>query len=128
MIVLDTHTWIWWVTDSPKLSNTAIKLINDSDSCGVSIISCWETAMLVAKQRIGFNKDIQDWIEQALQRPKTILLKLDPKITVLSTRLPGDFHSDPADRFIVATCLALGVPLITKDKRISQYSFIQTFW
>lgn len=52
MILLDTHAWIWWVTESPNLSSRARRTITRSDELGVSAISCWEVAMLVAKQVI----------------------------------------------------------------------------
>jgi len=128
MIVLDTHAWIWWVSESPKLSETARKAIINSESLGINVISCWEVAMLVAKKRIGFRIDVQDWIELALKRPKVQLISIDPKIAILSTRLPGDFHDDPADRFIAATCLKFGVPLISKDRRIAEWGYVETIW
>ena len=43
-------------------------------------------------------------------------------VSVASTRLPGDFHSDPADRIIVATARHLGAMLVTDDKLILTYS------
>lgn len=128
MIILDTHTWIWWVTESQQLSIKAKQAITKAESLGVSIISCWEVAMLVAKQRIGFNIDVQEWIEQALKRPKVQLLPLDPNLVVTSTRLPGNFHKDPADRMIVASCLKYGVPLISKDQRIKSWRHISVVW
>ena len=80
MILMDTHAWIWWATESSHLSPRARQAIDETDDLGVSIISCWEVAMLFAKQRIGFNIDVQDWIDLALQRPKIRLIPLDPKI------------------------------------------------
>jgi predicted nucleic acid-binding protein len=49
------------------------------------------------------------------------LAPLSPAIAVESTRLPGDFHRDPADRFIVATARELGATLVTRDERILRY-------
>jgi len=62
MILLDTHAWLWWATQSKKLSPKAKKLIDKSDEIGVSVISCWEVAMLVEKGRLGFSIDLQEWI------------------------------------------------------------------
>ena len=118
MILIDTHAWIWWTSESVKLSENAAKAIHRTDRIGVSIISCREVAMLVAKQRIGLNMDVQDWIDMALEFPKIQLIPIDPKSAVLSSRLPGKFHGDPADQLIVATCLNLGLPLISKSKFI----------
>ena len=103
MIMLDTHAWIWWNNESPELPKSVIENIEKSDSIGVSVISCWEVAMLVAKKRIGFTMDIQDWINLALERPKIQLVPIDAKIAVLATRLPGALHGDPVDRLIAAT-------------------------
>jgi len=128
MIMLDTHAWIWWASESDRIPKSALNAIEKSDVLGVSIISCWEVAMLVAKKRIGFKMDVQDWIDQALERPKVLLIQLDPQITVLSTRLPGEFHGDPADRLIVATCLKFTLPLVTKDRGITDWRQIQIIW
>ena len=40
MIILDTHAWIWYVTESDKISINALNKIKDVDVCGVSAISC----------------------------------------------------------------------------------------
>ena len=128
IVILDTHTWIWWVNESNSLSKKAQKHIDVTEFLGVSVISCWEVAMLVEKQRIGLNMDVVDWIELALERPKVKLLPIDPKIAVLATRLPGKFHSDPADRFIVATCLKHSASLISKDQTIHDWGQIEVIW
>ena len=63
-----------------------------------------------------------DWVKQALSAPGISLAPLTPEIAVLSNRLPGEFHGDPADRIIVATALELNAILVTKDKKILRYS------
>jgi PIN domain nuclease of toxin-antitoxin system len=37
-------------------------------------------------------------------------------------------HADPADRFIVATALRYGVPLISKDRSMRVLRFLETIW
>ncbi len=129
MIALDTHIWFYFVNDGPEdLSPQAQKAINDSEVLGVSIISCWEIAMLVAKERLRLSIDVQDWITRALSYKGIKLLELTPEIAVLATRLPGEFHKDPADRIIVASCLKLGVALLTLDQNIKKWGHIQTIW
>jgi len=129
MIVLDTHAWFFWINDSvDQLTEKALKSIRSCDSLGVSIISCWEIAMLVAKEKLKLSIDVQKWINQALKYPGIQLLNIDPDIAVLSTRLPGDFHGDPADRFIVATCMKHNAPLLSKDKKIHEWGNINVVW
>lgn len=127
VIVLDTHIWFYFINDGPeKLPAKARKAIRDNDVLGVSIISCWEIAMLVAKNRLRFSIDVQDWITQALKYKGIKLIELTPEIAVLATRLPGEFHKDPADRIIAASCLKLGAPLITLDKSIKEWGHVHT--
>lgn len=129
MIVLDTHVWLFWVNDDRELiSKKALTAINRAESLGVSVISCWEIAMLVAKQRLAFNMDVQDWVNQASKYPGIRLIGLNAEVAVLSTRLPGNFHGDPADRMIVATCMKHNVPLISKDKMIRSWGQIKVIW
>lgn len=128
MIILDTHAWIWWVNESGKLGPAAEQAIADADQLGAHIISCWEVAMLVEKGRLGLRMDVERWIELALQRPKITLLPFSPRAAVLTSRLPGNFHGDPADRFIVASCLVHGAPLVSKDGRIREWGKIEVIW
>ncbi len=127
MIVLDTHIWFYFINDGPeKLQAEARQAIKDNDVLGVSIISCWEIAMLVAKNRLRFSIDVQDWITQALKYKGIKLVEFTPEIAVLATRLPGEFHKDPADRIIVASSLKLGAPLVTLDKNIKKWGHVHT--
>jgi PIN domain nuclease of toxin-antitoxin system len=128
VIVLDTHAWIWWVGESPDLSRRAKQAIAKADEIGVHAISCWEVAMLVSRKRLGLSMDVDDWIGEALRYPKVTLLPLEPSAAVLATRLPGSFHNDPADRFIVSACLSHGAPLVTKDRRIHDWRQIPVIW
>ena len=128
MIILDTHAWIWWTTDSSNLSEKASKAIKNASRIGIPAICCWEIAMLAAKKRIGLSMDVQVWIDLALQKNRVQIVPLSPEIAVLSSRLPGEFHGDPADRLIVATSLALKAPLVSKDCKISSCGFVRTIW
>lgn len=128
MIILDTHAWIWYVTESEKLSINAFNQIKDTDVCGVSAISCWEIAMLISKGRLKLNISTKDWIYKALNFDKIELIPLSPDISIKSTELDKSFHNDPADRIITATALVFDCELITKDKKISNYSKVKTIW
>lgn len=128
MIILDTHAWIWWLTESPKLSLKATEAIKNNTLIGIPAISCWELSMLVSKNRIKLSMDVQIWMSLAFQNPKVKLLPLTPEIAVLSTRLPGEFHGDPADRLIVASSLVHQVSLISKDEKIKRWGYLPVIW
>ena len=63
-----------------------------------------------------------------LDVPGIQLAPLEPAIAVRSTKVPGEFHPDPADRIIVATALENAVPIITPDDRIRSYPHVQSAW
>jgi len=128
MIILDTHAWIWLTSDPERLSSRARAGIKKEKSIGVSAISCWEFATLIEKGRITVDRSPLEWIEQALERHQLQLVPLTPSIAVRSTQLGPGFHGDPADRIIAATTLVSSATLVTKDKRLRDYSTIPTIW
>ena len=56
MIVLDTHTWLWWASQDAKLSRAAEKAIRATKSIGICAISCLEVAMAVEKGRVVLDR------------------------------------------------------------------------
>jgi len=128
VILLDTATWIWRASDPERLSPRARRAIDQADAALVSAISVWEVAMLVAKRRIQLDRPVERWVDIALALPGIQLAPLEPAIAVRSTKLPGEFHPDPADRIIVATALENSVPILTPDERIRSYPHVQTVW
>jgi len=128
MIVLDTHAWVWWATSSQILSKNAAKAIHGARTVYVSAISCWEVAMLVAKGRLVFDRDVELWLNLALKLPAVELVPLSPRIAVRSARLEEGFLGDPADRIIVATALEYGCAVVSKDERIRRYRQVRAIW
>ena len=128
MIVIDTHIWIWWVSQPGRLSQsqqTALQA-NESNVIGISAISCWEIAKLVQGGRLDLQRSVKEWFTLALDYPGVQLLPLTPDIALLSTQLRDGFRSDPADELIIATALSFNCPLLTRDQKIRDYTHIQT--
>ena len=65
-------------------------------------------------------------MDGALALPDMQLLGLTPSIAVSSTKLPGDFHRDPADQVIVATAREYDCELLTVDDKILKYAHVNT--
>jgi PIN domain nuclease of toxin-antitoxin system len=128
VIVLDTHTWLWFATESEKLSKQAKARINRAEALGVHPISCWEIAMLSNEGRLKLSMDVTQWVGHALERPKVELLPFTPAAAIRAAGLGGDFPGDPADRLIVGTALEMGVPVVTKDQRITDWGHVQIIW
>ena len=133
MIVLDTHVLVWWVSGAAeKLSKPAAAALGKARgkeaSVFVSAISAWEIAVLIQKGRLVLSMDVEEWLSHAASLPELRFLPVDRHTAVQSVRLPGDFHSDPADRLIVATARRLNLPLVTADERIRNYQQVKSIW
>lgn len=131
MIVLDTHTWVWFVSNPELLSKKAKKTIERAvadNNVFISSISAWEVALLTSKKRLLLSMEVADWIKKSEMLPFVNFIPVDNSIAVKSVNLPQPFHSDPADRIIVATAISLGASLITKDERILKYPHVKTIW
>jgi PIN domain nuclease of toxin-antitoxin system len=127
-LLLDTHVWIWVSIEAKQaLSQKAGRMIRQTDRKRISAMSCWELAKLAEKKRIGFSIPILTWIRRSLHEYDIEVIDLSPEIAVESTRLES-FHSDPADQIIVATSRILGLPLVTSDRRILDFSGVEAIW
>ncbi|MDP9361222.1 MAG: type II toxin-antitoxin system VapC family toxin [Acidobacteriota bacterium] len=109
------------------MSRTALRTLDEAEQIGISVISCWEVALLVAKGRLDLDRDVLLWVTQALEIPKVRLLDLSPAVAVASTRLEW-IHDDPADRIIVATAMTHRAPLVSKDRRIRSFRPVKAIW
>ena len=129
--LLDTHAWVWWVTEDRRLSATARRVIERSQAKGdlsLSLISVWEIAKKVEKLQLVLDRPVDQWLELALARPGLHLIEPTRPILVESCKLPPPFHGDPADQLIVATARDRDAAIITKDERIRAYTHVRSFW
>ena len=125
LVLLDTHVWIWFMTgDKQASSPKLIQFMNEKmlqSAIRVSVISVWEVGMLEAKGRIALPYSCLEWVQKALEAPGFGLESLTPEIAIQSSRLPGDFHGDPADRILLATAASSKAVLVTRDREILSY-------
>lgn len=131
MILMDTHTLVWWVASPAKLSPLAKSILDASpakDKFLVSAISFWEIALLVTKHKLKLSQSLDAWLNQIKLIPDLTIIYLTADIAVASVTLPDFTYPDPADRIIAATALTLNCPLITKDQKLHAYPRLQCIW
>jgi PIN domain nuclease of toxin-antitoxin system len=128
VIVLDTHAFLWWADESERLSARARHAIDQADALGVCAISCWEVAMLVEKERLRLDRDVLEFLRQALALPRVALLALTPEVAVGAARLVSSSLADPADRMIAAAALEAGAAVVSKDARMRGIGGLKTVW
>ncbi len=129
--LLDTHAWLWWVTGDRRLSQKARRRIESAkraQSLYVSAISIWEIAKKVEKKQLVLDRNLDLWIDLAVDNSQLQVIELSRAILLDSCRLPQPFHGDPADQIIVASARESAISLISKDERIRSYPHVQSFW
>ena len=129
--VTDTHALIWYLEDDPRLGPTANALFDDCER-GLSVvyvptICLVEIVYLQEKGRIP--PDLKDRFDAALRTGQTGLVLADLTAGIADTLayVARTEVPDLPDRIIAATALHLGVPLISRDRKI-QASSVTTIW
>ncbi len=129
MIVLDTHVWLWWLTDPVKQLRSpmrrSIEKAIHAEKAVLSVLSIWEVASKCALGKLTLPCDVDSFVRDAISDWPSI--RIEPLLTedaIESTRLPGSFHRDPADRIIVALARRLGAKVATVDEAIVRYPYV----
>jgi PIN domain nuclease of toxin-antitoxin system len=122
VIVLDTHTWLWWMSAPEHLSATARERIAEANNIGVSTLSAWEVAMLSSRNRISLDREVGIWVRQAFAEPRVEALAPSAEVAAAAGLLDAEsFPGDPVDRLIYTTTRVLDAQLITLDVAIRRF-------
>lgn len=128
MIVLDTHTWLWWSAERAKIPPRLRRRLEAEEDLCVSAISCWEVAVLVSRGRLKLGMDVRVALRSMSALPAIRIVPVDDDIAVEAALFGDTMHGDPADRLIVATAKLLAAPLATKDEKIRSAKIVPTLW
>ena len=118
-ILLDTHVFIWVVTDDPRLTQVARGLIEAADSVYVSAASIWEVAIKSALGKI--DADV-DEMARAIKESGFVELPVSTAHAAQVAKLPLlDNHKDPFDRLLVAQSMTEPLVLLSADAKMLAY-------
>ena len=126
-ILLDTHAFLWFVSDSPRLSDTARTLIEAEDSQPfLSIASLWEMAIKISLGKLRLEPPFETFIPQQLTVNGIGILNLSMEHTAAIATLPFH-HRDPFDRLIAVQAKFEQMPLVSADPVFDAYG-IERVW
>jgi PIN domain nuclease of toxin-antitoxin system len=127
--LFDTNAWLRVCERPEELTAPVRDLIARSrEPFLISAISIWEVCLKVRKGKLTLSTSIDDWLRITLRPSFVQVIPLDAEIARAATELPGAFHEDPADRFIVATALRSKLTIITSDQKILGYPHVKSIW
>ena len=126
-LLLDTHAFLWWAEDSPRLPQSARRAIHDEDNdVLVSAATAWE---ITTKHRLGKLPDadpIASDIPGAIAAQGFHELPLSVADAARAGALPGP-HRDPFDRMLIAQALSRDLVLISNDAAFDRYP-VRRLW
>lgn len=129
MVLLDTHTLLWWSLDPEKLSSKARKNCQQMERKKgyISSISLWEIGIKIKRGSLDIGMTIERYTDLLCQLDCLEIVPVSAEIWLKNVALEWA-HCDPADRTIVASALIFEVPLITCDKIIRAFIPERVIW
>ena len=126
-LLLDTHTFLWWVADAPELSARARTAIARSrNECFVSLASLWELAIKSSLGKLEISGSLARFIPEQLAANRFRELGIEVRHVARVARLPFH-HRDPFDRLLAAQALEEELTIVSADPLFRRYG-VRRIW
>ena len=126
-ILVDTHVFLWWISDDRRLSRQARRLLQDPRQRRLlSVASLWEIALKLGTGKLRLGENPKDLLTSMLAAygMETLPVQASHALAVLD--LPPH-HKDPFDRLLIAQSQVEGLSLLTDDAIIGRYA-VSVIW
>ncbi|MGA3344776.1 MAG: type II toxin-antitoxin system VapC family toxin [Terracidiphilus sp.] len=124
--LLDTHTFLWWVTVPEALPRTLRDLLDDrTNELLLSVAVPWELAIKTNAGKLEAHQILLD-IESGQLNPDLQILRAEVSHVIRAGLLPLH-HRDPFDRLLVAQALDLKIPIVSRDRVFELYG-VNRIW
>ena len=125
--LIDTHTFIWYVTNNPKLSSVAQKLIDDGNNdVLLSISSIWEMGIKHSIGKLTFELPFMAFVTSQMQQNSMEILNIRIEHLDVVANLPLH-HRDLFDRLIISQAMVEQLPIVGVDKAFDSYA-VRRLW
>lgn len=125
--LLDTHALLWWLSDDPRLTPRARKIIAETRNVlFVSAASAWEIATKVRVGKLPTAADLVADLTGHLEREGFQMLAISGEHAVRAGLLAGT-HKDPFDRMLIAQAQAENIPIVSNEAVFDTYG-VRRLW
>ena len=120
-LLLDTHTFLWWVADAPELSSRARATVANADNeCLVSAATCWEMAVKVSIGKLELDGTVERFVPHHMSVNGFQELPVEIRHAARTARLPFH-HRDPFDRLLACQALEEDLAIVSADPIFKRY-------
>jgi len=128
-LLLDTHTFLWFLSDDAQLSDPARKLIEDgANEILLSMASLGEMAIKISLGKLTIGGSFDAFIPEQLALNSIGLLAISLAHTAAVSTLPFH-HRDPFDRLLIATAIEERATILSFDEKLTLYSdLVKVLW
>ena len=121
--LVDTHAFIWVISDPGKLSKNALEVItNKKNEIFVSVLSFWEISLKTSIKKFFLEGIIVGKLPEYAQKMDLKILNVQAREACTFADLPmKENHKDPFDRMIIWQTITENMTLISKDQLFDQY-------
>jgi len=120
-LLLDTHIFLWWVSDDPQLSTKARVLIGDGhNTLYWSAASSWEVSVKYALGRMPLPEAPEQFLPAEIEKNRLESLPIIDAHAFQAGQLPHH-HRDPFDRMLVAQAQVESLALLSNDQQLNHY-------
>ena len=125
-LLLDTHTFLWFIDDNPQLSQKGKALLEADNELLLSIASLWEIAIKLSLGKLTLEMPTEVLMIQQLTRNDIDVLPITVAHLVIVSTLPLH-HRDPFDRLLIAQAIVEQIPIVSADPMFDAYP-VQRLW
>jgi PIN domain nuclease of toxin-antitoxin system len=119
-LLLDTHTFLWFINDSPELSSSAADLLESDVDLLLSTASLWEIAIKVSLNKLTLPDSYEQFIPQQITLNNIEILTIAFEHLTVVSRLPFH-HRDPFDRLLIAQSMSENLQIVSVDTQFDRY-------
>lgn len=119
-LLLDTHTFLWFIADDPRLSTSAKVLLESDVDLFLSVASLWEIAIKVSVGKLVLPEDYDVFVTRQLAANEIEVLAIEVSHLRQVASLPFH-HRDPFDRLLIAQAITDGMPIVSTDSVLDAY-------
>jgi PIN domain nuclease of toxin-antitoxin system len=119
--LLDTHAFLWFITDDPRLGAKARQIISTgTNEILLSDVTPWEIAIKVGLGRLLLGGPFATYIPREITRNAFQRMPISLDHTALLTTMPHH-HRDPFDRMLIAQATVDRLPILSADTAFDAY-------